>query len=93
MYMSGDEVREYISPMKVKEPTGIKIRLLVPVSVYKIRGPITGNPYEFKGSGAIVTVDPEDAFVLLKKTRPQGCCGTPRSKGHIFELMGSVYGA
>ena len=76
-----------VEKLPISQPSKVRLRCTSPASLYKTRGPVTGNLYEFKGGG-IASVDPRDAPELLKKTMLTGCCGSPRVAKNIFELMG-----
>jgi len=74
--------------VSVKETKSwVLLRLTYPV-IYRYKSPTTGNEYVWKRAGSnlpVVSVHPDDAPVLLSKTRKGGCCGASPQINFIFE--------
>lgn len=72
-YLSLDEVVQTVRLVLMRD-----VRL-------NITGPITGKTYKFNGAGSILSVDVDDAYVMLDMVRGDSCCGGA-GPFHIFQM-------
>lgn len=66
-----DEVEE----LEVEaEPETVRLALRYDVILNTI-GPVTGNKYQFRGAGAVLDIDKQDADIMILKMRGKSCSG------------------
>ena len=56
------------------EPETVRLALRYDITLNTI-GPVTGNKYQFRGAGAILNIDKEDADIMILKKRGKSCSG------------------
>lgn len=61
----------------------VSLKLQYPVR-YVHTSKLTGERYEWNGAGSIVSVNADDAPVLLIKYRQNGCCGSSPQRIYLF---------
>jgi len=56
------------------EPETVRLALRYDVILNTI-GPVTGNKYQFRGAGAVLDIDKQDADIMILKKRGKSCSG------------------
>jgi hypothetical protein len=56
------------------EPETVRLALRYDVILNTV-GPVTGRKYQFRGAGAILNIDKEDADIMILKKRGKSCSG------------------
>jgi hypothetical protein len=69
-----DEEEFYASIEEEAEPETVRLALRYDVILNTI-GPVTGNKYQFRGAGAVLDVDKQDADIMILKKRGKSCSG------------------